>query len=636
MKRILWIVTCGIVMICNPDSRESAAQISVARNVQVSRDAGNVTHHEVLIAADPTDAKRLIACSMVGPLADGKRPASVYASFDGGQSWTRVLTEDERMYSTDPACAFGINGSAHFTIMSAARDRNPVRLLKTYYSNDGGKTWIPSKLPGGSTDSIDREFVVVDTTDGPHQGRIYIHAQLPIYGLDGTVSRTLALFRSLDGGKTYERSVQRVLSDRNSTLLPSNAVILSDGTFVTLFAQQPLDKRNDGYPGGEPKPASQPNGNIKAATSSNGGDTLDKVFDVSDMYTDWRTEVASMIPRLAVDVFTTTFRDRLYAVWADGRFGGRTQIVLSYSTDKGKTWSKPRLVNDDRLPRNGDLERSAAMPAVAVNKQGIVGVSWYDRRNSTNDADYEVRFAASFDGGQTFTKSVRVSEKPNVFDRGESWSLKGLALLDKTSAARLIVVRDEYVASGDTADLIADSTGAFHPVWIDNRTGIRQVWTTAITVQGNALKHGDTELAKLDDISARIEVEVVDSSYDRQRNEGTLSVRLKNISNQAIVGPVKLRALGIISELGTVNITNADNGATGDGAVWDFTALIERSLLAPGQVSGARSLAFRLTDLRPFKQKNGLFKWIFLDFDAIVLGSLRPATISQAGHDLPN
>ena len=193
MKRILWIFSCCVVMLGNVGFRESAAQISVGTNVQVSRDAANVTHHEVLMAADPADAKRLIACSMIGPLPNGKRPASVYASFDGGASWTRVLTEDERMYSTDPACTFGINGSAHFAIMSSTRGRNPVRLLKSYYSNDGGKTWTPSKLPGGSTDSIDREFVVVDTTSGPHRDAfIFTHNFLSMAST--TVSPELLLF----------------------------------------------------------------------------------------------------------------------------------------------------------------------------------------------------------------------------------------------------------------------------------------------------------------------------------------------------------------------------------------------------------------------------------------------------------
>src|SRR5215211_2643825 len=135
MKRTLWIISFAFALIAPIGSRQSAAQITVGPNVQVSRDAGNVTHHEVLIAADPADAKRLIACSMMGPLPDGKRPAGVYASFDGGNNWSRVLTEKERTINVDPACAFGINGSAHFSIISIERGRKSVQLLKAYNSN---------------------------------------------------------------------------------------------------------------------------------------------------------------------------------------------------------------------------------------------------------------------------------------------------------------------------------------------------------------------------------------------------------------------------------------------------------------------------------------------------------------------
>src|SRR5688572_17431922 len=225
MKRILWSISCAVALITPIGSGESTAQISVGPNVQVSRDAGNVTHHEVLIATDPADAKRLIACSMMGPLPDGKRLAGVYASFDGGKTWSRVLTENERVFNADPACAFGINGSAHFSIMSIDRGRKSVQILKAYYSDDGGKTWIPSKLPGGSTDGIDREFLVTDTTNGMQRGRIYIHAQLPIYNVDGSRSRSFVLYRSLDGGKTYVRAVQSVSADRNLSLIPGNAVV---------------------------------------------------------------------------------------------------------------------------------------------------------------------------------------------------------------------------------------------------------------------------------------------------------------------------------------------------------------------------------------------------------------------------
>jgi hypothetical protein len=31
--------------------------------------------------------------------------------------------------------------------------------------------------------------------------------------------------------------------------------------------------------------------------------------------------------------------------------------------------------------------------------------------------------------------------------------------------------------------LIADANGVFHSLWIDNRTGIRQVWTATVTIK---------------------------------------------------------------------------------------------------------------------------------------------------------
>src|ERR1051326_1937983 len=39
--------------------------------------------------------------------------------------------------------------------------------------------------------------------------------------------------------------------------------------------------------------------------------------------------------------------------------------------------------------------------------------------------------------------------------------------------------------SGDTSGLVADSAGAFHPVWIDNRSGWSQIWTAPVRVEGN-------------------------------------------------------------------------------------------------------------------------------------------------------
>jgi len=115
------------------------------------------------------------------------------------------------------------------------------------------------------------------------------------------------------------------------------------------------------------------------------------------------------------------------------------------------------------------------------------------------------------------------------------------------------------------------------------------MWTASVNVKGSVLKHGDADLSALDDVTSKAEMEVVDSSYDRLKNEGVLSIRLKNTSKDTIVAPLKVRALSLTSELGIVHVVNAENRATGDGAVWDFTEVLENGLLTPGDVTGVKS-----------------------------------------------
>jgi hypothetical protein len=102
------------------------------------------------------------------------------------------------------------------------------------------------------------------------------------------------------------------------------------------------------------------------------------------------------------------------------------------------------------------------MATISVNRDGVVGVMWYDRRDYPDNSGYVPRFAASLDGGVTFTSSVLLSTAPN-------------ALAAQKGA-------DFLANGGDTAGLVAAADGRFHALWIDNRTGVQQVWTTPISV----------------------------------------------------------------------------------------------------------------------------------------------------------
>jgi hypothetical protein len=70
----------------------------------------------------------------------------------------------------------------------------------------------------------------------------------------------------------------------------------------------------------------------------------------------------------------------LYAVWQDVRFNNIEEVAFSRSTDGGFTWSEPIKINQtpSDIPL---LRRQAFLPSVAVNGQGVVGVTYYDFRN---------------------------------------------------------------------------------------------------------------------------------------------------------------------------------------------------------------------------------------------------------------
>ncbi len=232
--------------------------------------------------------------------------------------------------------------------------------------------------------------------------------------------------------------------------------MLSDGTPILLYEHSQ---------GGGANPATGKTfvaaSALMVARSSDGGETLDPVFKVADIQTSYnKPHTRTVTATIAVDRSNSRFRDRLYVTWGDVR-SGHTEIMLSSSSDRGATWTDPVTVSDPPKASSSGAGPDQFMPTVAVNNVGTVGLLWYDRRNAEDNLSYYPHFSASTDGGATWLPSVRVSEFPN---KAQGKSGTG-------------------VTSGDTAGLAASADGSFHALWIDNRTGVQQVWTGAITVR---------------------------------------------------------------------------------------------------------------------------------------------------------
>ena len=517
--------------------------------------------------------------------------------------------------------AFGPDGSAYFVVMGS--DLKGKGNLPLYGSKDSGKTWaLLTKLPG-----LDREYIVVDNTGGKYNGRIYIHGTGGVKTFDKDRRYSgMTIFRSIDGGESFEQLVKLASSDNHYVLGMGNSVVLSDGTLMILFGELRKygSENSSGVP--EAKP-SRPNAWLKIVTSDDGGETFSKAVIVNDFYLPWNWS-SSAIPYLATDQSSGHFKDRLYAVWPDLR-SGRLEILFAYSSDKGKTWSKPIFVNDDRPPADPAKGPNHFMPVVAVNRDGVVGVMWYDRRENPDNIGWWIRFAASLDGGETFLPSVKVSEAP--FSHGQDdkkviWAL-GSGGGNPKKWARGGPLKVElgihgfYFNGGHTAGMAASTDGVFYPFWVDNRTGISQLWTAPVRVEGKAIRNGSTELSNLEDISEKVTIEYTNNYYNPENNTLLVDAQLTNTSKEILIGPIKARVILLKSDIGIPEVLNADNKESGVGAVWDFTPLLKDNKLMPEERLKVKPLKFRLSDLRPIRpSKHYIIR--FVSIQARVLGKV--------------
>ncbi len=116
-----------------------------------------------------------------------------------------------------------------------------------------------------------------------------------------------------------------------------------------------------------------------------------------------------IIPEIASD--ERAGHDEVYVVWQDARFNGfqRDQVAFSRSTDGGRTWSTPVRISTHN-------ETQAFTPAIRIDDEGNIGVTYYDFRNddpATAALETDRGSPAPADGGRTWSEE-RVT--PTSFD----------------------------------------------------------------------------------------------------------------------------------------------------------------------------------------------------------------------------
>lgn len=401
-------------------------------------------HVEPHLAVDPGDASRLVAAAMALPTEGEGLQIRVYRSMDGGRAWIGAALEPREHARTgsdaDPWLAFFDDGTFFLSHLPGL----------VWRSADGGERREgPAVLPRGGAGGLDAPKMAVDRTGGAHHGRVYVAATQSIRREGETGLRALALFRSDDGGRSFDwpkRIAPNDFANKNGDL-----AVLPDGTLLATFHEL----FHEGQAVDSPR--------YWSVRSADGG----RSFSPPSLIV---SDFISISPHLAVDRSGGSHSGRVYTVWLG--LGGDRNHYLSSSDDSGATWSEPLAI-----AARADTTLYPTPISAAVSSEGTLGVFWAENLPEMGPFCFDFRFAASTDGGMTFSEPVVVSDQPSCSNvEGNRWVMRTGAQPAGTTVA------DRFRAGGDYYGLVSLPDGSFQALWADSRTGALQLWTDRIDV----------------------------------------------------------------------------------------------------------------------------------------------------------
>ncbi|HVT59792.1 MAG TPA: sialidase family protein [Thermoanaerobaculia bacterium] len=427
------------------------SSITLLPSTQISTDEPAARHVESWLAVNPRDPRNLIAAAIVYSRYGG---VAAYASQDGGKSWLRAThgARTEKYFDGgDPSVAFDAEGNAYLATLWSG--------VTVWKSSDGGRTWgVPAIVPGPIND---RPFIACERSAKPLRGRVYTSARLSINILGSPLSDAIGVAISRDGGATFgfpnlllpSPEIEGVESASDLLVAPDGRLILP----LQTFAVQDRGAT-----------ASMLQGRYSIVVSRDRGRSFSEprpvaAFRVHGHGQEWLSTKGIGGGRLAMDTSGGPRRGTLYLAWLDAGDGGRYQVMVAASANGGETWSRPVRVNDNESASN------QSNPAIAVNDEGVVGVSWNDRRNDPSESCYQPFFAASLDGGATFLPNVEVAKEP-ACPNGPNYR-EGTFDPDNPG--------HRFLNGGDTQGLVGLPGNAFHFAWIGG-PGVLQLWSTVV------------------------------------------------------------------------------------------------------------------------------------------------------------
>jgi hypothetical protein len=170
--------------------------------------------------------------------------------------------------------------------------------------------------------------------------------------------------------------------------------------------------------------------------------------------------------RVTTMVSDCTAGDNLLVVaWADMR-EGHCRIYYRRSRDNGRTWEGPES-GQPLLPQIAFGDRQCFHPQIAATQTGVIGCAFYDYGTVADQKRINVRLAASWDDGATFSHVVTVTERPwdPLVNAPHSYGMPNVHFI------------------GDYFGLDAGADD-FTLLWTDTRTGVQELFFDRVRSSG--------------------------------------------------------------------------------------------------------------------------------------------------------
>jgi len=428
----------------SPEGGGATSSVSYGGNVDASNECG--PQSETYITLNAGRPKNLAG----GSNEIYRDPMRGYFSLDGGASWGGVDlplppplqgTNDIR-FGSDPTLVFDSRGNlfyGYIVVFFGGGSGVNGSEMGVARSTDGGQTYPQVSyfsFEGGSNHFNDKPMITADANaKSPFRDNVYIAWDAASGGSTGGGIR---VGRSSDHGVTFQ--VNR--ADDPSGPGRSIGAVPFVGPNGELYVAWNDYKANT----------------IEFNRSFDGGATWGAQSVISSKTLPFdiaipaqQTRGSLVYPACDSDRSGGAHNGRLYCSWMDLAGNGTTDILLSYSDNKGSSWSSPAPVTD-QLPFAVDrFNQWLAVDQVT----GSVNVSFYDTRNDTTGSRYmtDIYLAKSTNGGAAFANQRVSTASSNEHDCNGTYPCAAINYGNQ---------------QGDYSGL-AVYNGLAHPIWTDSR-----------------------------------------------------------------------------------------------------------------------------------------------------------------------